>query len=103
MKFGNEPVAVTGDEHGNNATNHYLEIGKAPSVGESGSQKTCLENEPVIAWMACVVRDLMDKKGISRIDTLCRSFFFAQNLKKIPSPHLPPSLASWKNHGPLFC
>lgn len=82
MKFGNEPVAVTGDEHGNNATDHYLKIGKVPSVEESGSQKTCLENEPVIAWMACVVRDLMDKKGISWIDTLCRSFFFCSKSEK---------------------
>ena len=78
MKFGNEPVAVTGDENGKKPL-IIFKIGKAPSVGKSGSQKTCLENEPVIARMACVVQDLMDKKGFPGSTRFVDPFFLLKN------------------------
>ena len=44
VKFGDGPAAVTGNE--SRRMSLAQRVGKARRVGRSGSQKTCLKNEP---------------------------------------------------------
>lgn len=101
MRIGDGPAAVIGDENGIFATDGHLPIGKAPGLGGTESQKTCLNNDVLRFAEPSAARASVEKKGYPRTDCYRFGDFFCMGKRLVPlgspiNPYRLPDNDSWQ-------